>query len=207
MNITSNINRIHEMQCSWYSWRNNAGTLTMIALSFLVACFTGLMAQVSIAVPWSPVLITFQTFAVLLAGVFLGGKYGAFSMILYMLLGVLGMPWFTGMNHGLSFIFAASGGYIIGFVIAAAFIGYVSDNYVNARKPFQTVVLMLTANFICIYVPGLIGLYNAMYVNAGMSLGIFDLLMMGAVPFIVGDLFKIALASGISTSILPKEEG
>ena len=111
--ITQNINKLHDMQYSWYNWRNNASTLTMVILSFVFACFTGLMAQVSIAVPWSPVLITFQTFAVLIAGTLLGGKYGSFSMILYTVLGIIGMPWFTNMNHGLSFIFAASGGYII----------------------------------------------------------------------------------------------
>ncbi|WP_461435894.1 biotin transporter BioY [Methanosphaera sp.] len=204
--ITQNINKLHDMQYSWYNWRNNASTLTMVILSFVFACFTGLMAQVSIAVPWSPVLITFQTFAVLIAGTLLGGKYGSFSMILYTVLGIMGMPWFTNMNHGLSFIFAASGGYIIGFIIAAAFIGYVFDHYVNARKPLQTVILMLIANFICIYVPGLIGLYNAMLVKTGSALSIPELLFMGVVPFIVGDLIKIALASGISTSLLPKEE-
>ena len=204
--ITQNINKFHDMQYSWYNWRNNASTLTMVILSFVFACFTGLMAQVSIAVPWSPVLITFQTFAVLIAGTLLGGKYGSFSMILYTVLGIIGMPWFTNMNHGLSFIFAASGGYIIGFIIAAAFIGYVFDHYVNARKPLQTVILMLIANFICIYVPGLIGLYNSMLVKTGSALSIPELLFMGVVPFIVGDLIKIALASGISTSLLPKEE-
>lgn len=205
MPITSNINKLQGMQYSWYAWRNNADTLTMVLLSFVVACFTGLMAQVSIAIPWSPVLVTFQTFAVLLAGVFLGGKYGAFSMILYAILGVLGMPWFTGMHYGLAFIFQASGGYIIGFIFAAFFIGYVFDNYVNARKPVQSVVLMIIANFVCIYIPGLLGLYNAMSVN-GTALSLSELLFMGLLPFIVGDLFKIALASGISTSILPKEE-
>ena len=90
MFIDINKDKIHEIQMSWYSWRNNASTTTMVLLSFLVACFTGLMAQVSIAIPWSPVLITFQTFAVLLAGVFLGSKWGGFSMILYTVLGIAG---------------------------------------------------------------------------------------------------------------------
>ncbi|RAP51851.1 MAG: biotin transporter BioY [Methanosphaera sp. rholeuAM270] len=204
--MTISMEKFHDMQYSWYNWRNNAGTLTMILLSFLVACFTGLMAQVSLAIPWSPVLITFQTFAVLLAGVFLGGKYGGLSMVLYALLGVIGMPWFTNMNYGLDFIFAASGGYIIGFIFAAAFIGHVFDSHVNARKPLHTVLLMMIANFVFIYIPGLFGLYNATLLKTGTSLSLFELLIMGALPFIVGDLIKIAIASGITTSILPKEE-
>lgn len=205
MPISSNINKLHEIQTSWYTWRNNANTITMIGLSFLVACFTGIMAQVSIATPWSPVLITFQTFAVLLAGVFLGGKWGGFSMILYTILGILGMPWFTNMEHGLTWIFSASGGYIIGFILAATFIGYVFDHYNNSRKPIQTVILMLIANFVVIYIPGLIGLYFFM-TKSGEILTLSQLLLAGLVPFIVGDLIKIAIASGISTSILPKED-
>lgn len=205
MQLNINMNRIHEAQSSWYSWRNNANTITMIAVSFLFACFTGIMAQVSLAIPWSPVLVTFQTFAALLAGVFLGSKWGGFSMILYTVLGIVGMPWFTNMNYGLEFIFKASGGYIIGFIFAAVVVGYVFDHYVNARKPLQTVITLLVANFVCIYIPGLIGLYNAM-LNTGRTLTITELLFMGLVPFIVGDLFKIAIASGITTSILPKEE-
>lgn len=205
MLININKEKIHEMQTSWYTWRNNANTITMVLLSFLVACFTGLMAQVTMAIPWSPVLISFQTFAVLLAGVFLGGKWGGFSMLLYTILGIIGMPWFTSMNHGLEWILSASGGYIIGFIIAATFIGYVFDHYNNARKPVQTVILMLIANFVVIYIPGLLGLYNFM-LGTGKVLTMPELLLAGLVPFIIGDLFKIAIASGISTSILPKED-
>ncbi|MDO5826224.1 MAG: biotin transporter BioY [Methanosphaera sp. rholeuAM130] len=205
MQLNINKEKVQQMQSSWYSWRNNANTTTMILVSFLFACFTGLMAQVSLAIPWSPVLITLQTFAVLLAGVLLGSKWGGFSMILYTILGIVGMPWFTNMNHGLAFMFQASGGYIIGFIFAAIFIGYVFDHYANARKSIGSVITMLVANFVCIYVPGLIGLYYTM-LNSGRALTIPELLFMGVVPFVVGDLFKIAIASGISTSILPKEE-
>lgn len=200
-----NKDKLHDIQISWYTWRNNANTTTMVLLSFLVACFTGLMAQVSIAIPWSPVLITFQTFAVLLAGVFLGSKWGGFSMLLYTVLGILGMPWFTNMNHGLAFILSASGGYIIGFILASIFIGYVFDNYTNARKPIHTVIAMLIANFVVIYVPGLLGLYNFM-LSTGKTVTIPALIIAGVLPFVIGDLLKIAIASGITTSILPKEE-
>lgn len=206
MPITINDINLHEIQYSWYNWRNNASTLTMISLSFLMACFTGLMAQVTLAVPWSPVLITFQTFAALIAGVFLGSKYGGLSMIIYTLLGVLGMPWFSGMGHGIDVIFAASGGYIIGFIFAATFIGYVFDNYSETRKPLRTVLVMAIANYVFIYIPGLIGLYYAMLAKTGSPLSLTQLLMMGVVPFIVGDLLKILIASGITTSVLPKED-
>ncbi|MCD7781649.1 MAG: biotin transporter BioY [Methanosphaera sp.] len=204
MPITINKNKVHEMQSSWYEWRNNCSTMTMVVLSLLVACFTGLMAQVTIAIPWSPIVISLQTFAVLLAGTFLGEKWGGFSMILYTALGILGVPWFSNMNSGLEWIFSASGGYIIGFIIAAIFIGYIFDHYNSARKPVQTVILMLFTNFVIIYIPGLLGLYNYM-LGTGVALSISELLVMGLIPYIIGDLLKVALASTISTSILPKE--
>ncbi|MCI5867468.1 MAG: biotin transporter BioY [Methanosphaera sp.] len=200
-----NVNKLHEVQNSWYDWRNNASTATMVALSFVFACFTGIMAQVAITVPWSPVLITFQTFAALMAGTMLGKKYGVFSMLLYLVLGVAGVPWFTNMHGGIEGILTASGGYIFGFIFAAAFTGYVFDTYSSARKPMQTVLVMLIANWVFIYIPGLIGLYMFMSQKmAVVSLG--QLLLAGVVPFVFGDTLKVLLASGISTSILPKEE-
>ena len=205
MQLNINKEKLHHVQNSWYQWRNNADTITMIMVSFLFACFTGLMAQVTLAIPWTPVLITMQTFAVLLAGVLLGGKWGGFSMILYTILGIAGMPWFTNMNHGLAFMFEASGGYIVGFIIAAAVIGYVFDHYASSRSPIGSMMTLLVANFVCIYIPGLVGLYTTM-LNTGRVLSLPELLFMGVVPFVVGDLFKILVVSGISTSILPKDE-
>ena len=200
-----NINKIHEIQSSWYNWRQNANTITMTLMAFIFACFTGLMAQVSIAVPWSPVLITFQTFAALMAGALLGEKYGGLSMILYMVIGILGVPWFSHGAAGITAILSASGGYLFGFIIAATFTGYVFDHYENARKPLQCFALMLFANWVLIYIPGLVGLYFYM-TSTGATVTLVKLLIAGVVPFIFGNIFKILLATGISTSILPKED-
>ena len=200
-----NINKIHEIQSSWYNWRQNANTITMTLMAFIFACFTGLMAQVSIAVPWSPVLITFQTFAVLMAGTLLGEKHGGLSMILYLIIGVAGVPWFSDANSGISAVLSASGGYLFGFIIAATFTGYVFDNYNNARKPLATMALMLFANWVLIYIPGLVGLYFYM-TSTGATVTLLSLIMAGVVPFLFGDTLKVLLATGISTSILPKED-
>lgn len=202
--MSTYVNKIHEVQNSWYSWRNNQDTLTMVSLSFLFACFTGLMAQVSIAIPWSPVLITFQTFAALMAGSLLGEKYGGLSMILYLVLGVIGIPWFTNMHGGIAGIMTASGGYIFGFILVAIFTGYVFDNYQNSRKPLGCTLLMLFANWVLLYIPGLVGLYFYL-TSIGTTVTLISLIMVGVVPFLVGDAFKVLLVSGISTSILPKD--
>ncbi|MDO5852394.1 MAG: biotin transporter BioY [Methanobacteriaceae archaeon] len=198
------LNQIHEIQNSWFQWRTNTNLLNKILMSFLMACFTGLMAQVTIQVPWSPVLITLQTFAVLIAGSLLG-KWGGFSQLLYLVLGILGMPWFTNMQSGFNFILGSSGGYIVGFIIAATFLGYLFDNYSNSRKPLNTVILMMIANFICIYIPGLLVLSNFIQTHTGVMPSITNLIIMGVVPFIVGDFIKIALSSSITIATLPKD--
>ena len=82
-----------------------------------MACITGLMAQIVIPLPWTPVPITAQTFAVLCSGLFLGKKYGCLSQILYVVLGVAFIPWFGGMTGGLEIFLGSTCGFFIGFII------------------------------------------------------------------------------------------
>ena len=126
---------------NYYSTRKNvferiqdASTTTKILLSLLMACFTGIMAQIIIPLPWTPVPITAQTFAVLCSGLFLGKKYGCLSQILYIVLGVAFIPWFGGMAGGLETLLGSTGGFLIGFVIASYFIGAISAKYADARN-------------------------------------------------------------------------
>ena len=196
---------------SYYSTRKNmferiqsASTATKILLSFMMACFTGIMAQIIIPLPWTPVPITAQTFAVLCSGLFLGKKYGCLSQILYIVLGVAFIPWFGGMTGGLEIFLGSTGGFLIGFVIASYFIGAITEKYAKARNFTRMALVIGIANFGLIYIPGLAGL--ALFLSSqGMSFGIVDLLMMGLIPFIVGDIVKILAAAGVSKVFLPKE--
>jgi len=196
---------------SYYSTRKNmferiqsASTATKILLSFMMACFTGIMAQIIIPLPWTPVPITAQTFAVLCSGLFLGKKYGCLSQILYIVLGVAFIPWFGGMTGGLDVFLGSTGGFLIGFVIASYFIGAITEKYAKARNFTRMALVIGIANFGLIYIPGLAGL--ALFLSSqGMSFGIVDLLMMGLIPFIVGDIVKILAAAGVSKVFLPKE--
>jgi len=88
-----------------------------------MACVTGLLAQIKISLPWTPVPITGQTFAVLLTGVLLGRWWGGISQVIYVVMGVVGIPWFAGLSGGYSALIGPSGGYIIGFILAALFLG------------------------------------------------------------------------------------
>jgi biotin transport system substrate-specific component len=148
--------------------------------------------------------VTGQTFAVVLAGVLLGRWWGGTSMAIYAGLGVAGVPWFAGWGSGLGYLAGPTGGYIIGFILAALFLGYYTDKYIRSRSFLSMFGLMLFANFILIYVPGLIQLGLWTNFIKGESVPFTSLLMMGAIPFIAGDITKAVLAAAIARGITPK---
>ena len=197
---------------NYYSTRKNvferiqdSSTATKLLMSFLMACFTGIMAQIIIPLPWTPVPITAQTFAVLCSGLFLGKKYGCLSQILYIVLGIAFIPWFGGMTGGLDIFLGSTFGFFIGFVIASYFIGAITEKYAKARNFKSMAVVIGIANFALIYIPGLACLALWYSLTQGATIGIVDLLMMGLVPFIAGDIVKILGAASVSKVFLPKD--
>ena len=197
---------------NYYSARKNvferiqdASTATKILMSFMMACFTGIMAQIIIPLPWTPVPITAQTFAVLCSGLFLGKKYGCLSQILCVVLGVAFIPWFGGMTGGLEIFLGSTCGFFIGFIIASYFIGAITEKYATARNFTKMAIVIGIANFALIYIPGLAGLALWSNLTTGTTLGVVDLLMMGLVPFIAGDIVKILGAASVSKAFLPKD--
>lgn len=196
---------------NYYSTRKNvferiqdASTATKILMSLIMACITGIMAQIIIPLPWTPVPITAQTFAVLCSGLFLGKKYGCLSQILYIVLGIAIVPWFGGMTGGLDIFLGSTCGFFIGFVISSYFIGLITEKYAHARSFTKMAIVIGIANFALIYIPGLAGL--ALWsLSQGTALSVVDLLMMGLVPFIAGDIVKILGAASVSKVFLPKD--
>ena len=182
----------------------DAGTATKILMSFMMACITGIMAQVIIPLPWTPVPITAQTFAVLCSGLFLGKKYGCLSQIIYIVLGIAFIPWFGGMTGGLDIFLGSTFGFFIGFIIASYFVGLITGRYVKARNFTRMTITIGIANFALIYIPGLAGLALFLGIQ-GTPIGIVSLLMMGLVPFIAGDIVKILGVASISKVFLPKD--
>lgn len=188
-----------------FKWRTSQSFVNKSIMAFFMACLTGLMAQIVIPLPWTPVPVTAQTFAVLISGILLGRYWGGFSQLLYVILGVAGIPWFAGMEGGYTIIPGATGGYLIGFIIAALFTGHFVDKYVGSRNFIPMFALMLFANFILIYVPGLLALGFWVYTTKGYIPSLWDLLVMGLLPFIIGDIIKITGASALTKAITPKE--
>lgn len=161
---------------------------TAVLLVFAAAGLTALAAQWRIELPFTPVPITGSTFAVLLTGAALGMRLGAAGQLLYIGLGLVGVPVFTDSSSGIEVIRGATGGYIIGFVFAAGLIGWMAE-----RRQDRTFPTMFTAFILgsgVIYLFGVIGLMmsTGMDANAAISAGV--------VPFVFGDVIK-AVAAGI----------
>ncbi len=190
---------------SLFKWRYDLTIVNKIALAFCMAGLTGILAQIKVVLPWTPVPITGQTFAVLLVGVLLGRWWGGISLAIYVIMGAAGVPWFAGARGGYSAIIGPSGGYLIGFIFAALFVGHFTDKYIRARSFLSLLLLMLFANFILIYIPGLIQLGIWLRLIKGTSATVWQLLSMGAIPFIVGDIIKIVAAATLAKGITPKE--
>lgn len=197
MEIT--INKYREAWYSFYKWQYELNIVYKFFLAIAFALLTGLLAQFRFYLPWSPVPITGQTFAVLLVGVLLG-RWGGVSLGLYVGLGLLGVPWFASMGNGIPYILGPTGGYLIGFIFASFFLGYMIDRYLWSHSFYGILGLMFLANFLLIYIPGLIVLHLW---TGGIS--IISLLTIGLLPFIPGDITKIIAASAIAYSILPRE--
>jgi biotin transport system substrate-specific component len=188
-------------RASWlfFNWSRSLTVAKKSAFAIGIACLTGLSAHLKVPLSWTPVPITLQTFFVLLAGVLLGRNWGGVSQIIYVGVGMLGVGWFAGGS-----IFGPTGGYLVGFILAAFFIGYVIDTYIKLRNFVSILCLMLFTSFFLIYIPGLLQLGFYFYLIKGSFPGIYTLLSMGFFPFIPGAIIKIVLASSVAAVILPK---
>lgn len=158
----------------------------IIAGSLVVALF----AQIKIPLWFTPVPITGQTFAVLLVGALLGGWRGGLALALYAVEGAF-LPFFAGGASGW-FWLLPSGGYIIGFIPAAALVGYLCEWGWN-RRPW--VLLAMLLGNVVLYVPGLMQLNFFLPADVATAWGCADVWQCGLVPFIPGDLVKLIAAS------------
>lgn len=150
------------------------------------AAFVGLAAQVAIPLPFTPVPLTLQTFAVLLAGAALGSLRGVLAMSLYAVAGMAGVPWFAEGSSGFAM---ASFGYILGFIIAAGIVGRIAERGATLTV-WRTAALMVVGNLV-IYAVGVTWLKFAIDATWATAL------QLGVAPFLVGDVVKIALAAGL----------
>jgi biotin transport system substrate-specific component len=160
-----------------------------LALIIAAVGLTAACAQITFHLPGSAVPITGQTFAVLLSGAALGANRGAAAMLLYVLLGMVGVPIYADGNHGTHVVFGATGGYLVGFLIAGWVVGKLAEKRMD-RTPVKALPAFLVGSAI-IYAIGVPWL--AVYAHEGLGPAISQ----GLTPFIPGDLVKAAAAAGV----------
>jgi biotin transport system substrate-specific component len=154
----------------------------VLAGSWLIA----LSAQVAIPLPFSPVPVTGQTLAVLLVGALLGSRRGSLAVLAYIAQGLAGLPVFAGGALGMARLLGPTGGYLVGFVAAAFLVGLLAERGWD-RRVLTTAAAMMLGNLV-IYATG--ALWLAPFVG-----GLKQALATGVLPFIPGDLVKIAAAA------------
>ncbi len=156
-----------------------------VALILGGSLLIALSAQLQINLPFSPVPITGQTFAVLLLGALYGSRRGPATVVTYLALGAIGLPVFAGGAFGVARLVGPTAGYLVGFIVAAFVVGLLSERGWD-RKPWSTAASMIIGNGI-IYLAGVLWLSRFVGWQAVLSTGFL--------PFLAGDALKIALAT------------
>lgn len=162
------------------------------ALVVGAAGFVGVCAQIALSLPFTPVPLTMQPFAVLLAGAALGWRRGALGMLLYVLVGIAGVPWFAQQHGGTAILHAASFGYLLSYPFVAALVGRLASRG-GDRTVLRTAGTMALGSLL-IYAFGLPWLMATLH--AGLAEG----LAIGVLPFLLGDAIKVAIAAGLLPS-------
>jgi len=166
----------------------NIRQMTLISL---FAALTAVGAFISI--PLYPVPLTLQTLFTLLAAMTLGSVMGASSQIIYVLLGVIGLPVFAGFKAGIGILFGPTGGFLFGFIISAYVIGKIIE--LKKEKNFFYYFLAGLFGMVIIYITGIIQL------SLVTGIGIKKAIAVGMLPFLPGDVLKIIAASFIASKL------
>lgn len=206
MHYSEIIQTYRKLRLSVFQGRTQLAVVYKIMLAIGMACATGFLAQVKFFLPWTPVPVVASQVGVVLAAVLLGRKWGGASMIIYAAAGFAGIPWLAGYNGGLSALFGPTSGYVFGFILAALFIGHVIDSSPRSRRILPLLGIILFAQLVLVYVPGLIQLAAWLHFVQGSAFSISGLLWMGYIPFIAGDIVKSLVLVGLIKTVLPMED-
>ncbi|MFV0362136.1 MAG: biotin transporter BioY [Suipraeoptans sp.] len=169
--------------------RYSTKSLVLIALITAITC---ILAPLSIPIPISPVPITLTNLVLLISVYLIGWKAGTISYLAYLLIGLVGIPVFSGFSGGIGKLAGPTGGYLIGFIFLTIIAGVFIERFHN--KPFLIFIGMVLANIIN-YIFGTLWLSYQLDVGfiAGLSIGVF--------PYIIGDLVKCIIAMSIGPII------
>lgn len=166
--------------------------LQKMVLAALMAALTA--AGAYMAIPIGPVPIVLQSLFVILSGLVLGSRWAAASMAIYLLAGIIGLPVFAGGSGGLTKLLGPTGGYLVGFLLAAYLIGLVAE---RSGGRLWINLLGLVGGSLLIYLCGVAWLKTILDISFNKALA------MGMWPFLPGDALKIAAALALERSLRP----
>ncbi|MDR2068344.1 MAG: biotin transporter BioY [Spirochaetaceae bacterium] len=159
-----------------------------IAQTTMAALFAALIAAgafISIPLPFSPVPVTLQNLFALLSGLILGPLPGGAAAALFLLAGALGVPVFSGAVGGFAHFFGPTGGFLLGYLLAALTAGFIAGRpRGNRQASLLRIILAVLAGFLVVYVPGVIRLKVVLDTDWGKALAV------GFIPFAIGDTLK-----------------
>ncbi len=163
----------------------NSRLLSLIFIALFAAVIT-ICAQIQIP---ATVPFTLQTFGVFAAAGLLGFKRGTLSVVIYILLGLIGLPVFSGFKGGPAVLFGTTGGYIIGFIFIAVIVGLFKDKF---GVVLWSLALSMTLGLLVCYIFGTVWFYVITNSNSNMS--VFTILSLCVFPYIPFDILKIIVA-------------
>jgi biotin transport system substrate-specific component len=181
LNLSALLNAVKESELFWV---------------ILFSILTAISAQVSI--PVKPVPFTLQTMIVLLAGAFLGSKNGAYSQVLYIFLGIIGLPVFAQTadgTMGFARLIGPTGGYLLTFPLAAFLVGYLTE---KSQKYLFVIISMFAAEIVIIFI-------GTLYLNAAFIHNFMDAFKVGAAIFTVWMVIKVFAAATIYFTVSKKQ--
>lgn len=165
-----------------------------LILYSLFTALTAVLSQISINLPFTPIPINLAMLSVFMSGAMIGSKGGAISQIVYVLLGAIGVPVFANLSAGVGILFGPTGGYIVGYVLAAFITGFIIEKMNNN---FIIYILSMFMGLIACYSLGTLWF---MFITKA---GILASLSMCVIPFIVGDILKILAGSFLALRLNP----
>jgi len=167
-----------------------------LALAALLTALTAGTGGLSIPLPFTPVPITLQVFFVFLAGSLAGPFYGALSMLLYLVMGALGLPIFSRFGAGLGHLIGPTGGYLFAFPIAAAINGLITSRRSSTLlAEYVKVLCGMMAALASIYIIGV------WWLSIYFHRSVLDTFLLGALPFIPVDVLKMVVAAPIAVRL------
>jgi len=159
----------------------------------LFSTLTAIGGYIRIPLPFNPVPITLQTIFIYLAGSILGGYLSSLSQLVYLLMGIVGLPIFSGGTSGFLVLNGPTGGYLVGFIVGALVIGKLVE--IRKDRGFLWFLACMIAGTVTIYLFGVIQLMNWAEIDLGQAV------IMGVLPFIFGDLVKIFVAAYVAQRV------